>query len=311
MVARVLVTGGTGFIGQHLVPALLAAGHRPVLLLRETYAGDRLLPPILQALRPELELVYADLRNFNLTSRAVRQAQATHVLHLAAAGATDPFLPLDSAIRHNLYGTIHLLRACFETARTDQPAIQQLLLCRTPGELTTMNVYATSKLAAWNFCQMYAHTRGWPIIGAMIFQTYGIGQRPEAVVPAAFQAALAGADFPMTSGEQQRDWIYVGNVVTALLQALFTTLPPGSSFDVGSGQPRSVLEVVSKIYELVNSTGRPRPGLLPTRPGEVTVQCADVARTRELTGWEPTISLTAGLCQMYSDLQQQSAASPP
>ena len=311
MVARVLVTGGTGFIGQHLVPALLAAGHRPVLLLRETYASGKPLPPTLQSLRPKLELVYADLRNYRLTRRAVHQARASHVLHLAAAGATDPFLPLDSAIRHNLYGTIHLLRACFDNSEPDGPSIQQLLLCRTPGELTTMNVYATSKLAAWNFCQMYAHTRGWPIIGAMIFQTYGIGQRPQAVVPAAFQAALADADFPMTSGEQQRDWIYVGNVVAALLKALFTPLPPGRSFDIGSGQPRSVLEIVSKIYELVGSNGRPRPGLLPTRPGEVTVQCADVARTRELTGWEPTVSLTAGLSQMYTDLQRQQAVSPP
>ena len=303
MVARVLVTGGTGFIGQHLVPALLAAGHRPVLLLRETYASGKPLPPTLRALRAELELVYADLRNYAQTSRAVRLAGASHILHLAAAGATDPFLPLDSAIRHNLYGTIHLLRACFERPVPNNPAIQQLILCRTPGELSNMNVYATSKLAAWNFCQMYAQTQGWPITGAMIFQTFGIGQRPQAVVPAAFQAAINNQDFPMTIGAQQRDWIYVGNVVAALLQALFSQLPPGTSFDIGSGQPRSVLEMVRAIYALVAGTGQPRPGLLPTRPGEVTRQCADIARTKRLTGWAPTISLEAGLQQMYTDLQ--------
>ena len=216
MVARVLVTGATGFIGQHLVPVLLAEGHRPILLMREIYGSGQKWPARLSNHRLDVEVVYADLRNFALTVRAIATARPTHVIHLAAAGATDPFLPINTAIRHNLYGTTNLLRACFENPELSRYQIEQLLLCRTPGELAAMNIYATSKLAAWNFCQMYARTQNWPIVGAMVFQTFGIGQREQAVVPSAFTAAIRDDDFPMTSGEQQRDWIYVGDAVNAL-----------------------------------------------------------------------------------------------
>ena len=308
MVARVLVTGATGFIGQHLIPLLLQNGHQPIILMREQYAGGQGWPPALKRNRQALEVVYADLRNFALTARAVVQANPTHVIHLAAAGATDPFLPINSAIRHNLYGTTNLLRACFEKPDYTRNQVEQLLLCRTPGELAAMNVYATSKLSAWNFCQMYARTQRWPIVGAMIFQTFGIGQRSQAVVPAAFAAAQNGQDFPMTSGTQRRDWIYVGDVVQAILAGTFTALEPGTTFDVGMGQSTAVIEIVEAIYKLVAGPGKPRPGLLPTRPGEVPVQCADIERTTTLTGWQPTVSLTDGLGRMLGDLKAQQAA---
>ncbi|MBE2221777.1 MAG: NAD(P)-dependent oxidoreductase [Anaerolineae bacterium] len=295
---RVLITGSTGFIGRFLVPQLIqkpetatSAGSVTVtLLLRETYSG-RPLPAPLNQLRPQFNIVYADLRNFNLTVRAVREAKPDAVIHLAAAGATDPFLGVETAVRHNLTGTINLLRACFEKTF----GVQQFIVARTPGELLGINTYAASKAAAWEFCRMYARTREWPIYGGMIFQAYGPGQPERTFIPAAFRAALAGEDFPMTAGTQARDWIFAEDVAAGFSAMLGQPLAPATTIDIGTGTATSLIDVATLIYQTVNRGGRPLPGTLPSRPGEDPTQTADAANTQELIGWQAGISLVEGI----------------
>jgi nucleoside-diphosphate-sugar epimerase len=142
---RVLITGATGFIGRHLTRHLLTAGHPVIGLVREQYAGQP-LPPMLAAVRPQIELVYADLRNLPITRRAVQDAAPEAVIHLAAVGVNDPFLSIETALRHNLYGTLNLLKACFETGGTTPT---RFIAARTPGEGSAMNVYDASKAAAY------------------------------------------------------------------------------------------------------------------------------------------------------------------
>ncbi len=291
---KILITGGTGFIGQHLVAAMACdSSHVVTLLLREAYSHTDLspLPAALAAIRPQFEVVYADLRNFQLTARAVRQAEPDCVIHLAAAGVTDPFVGIDTALRHNLSGTINLIRACFEKTNSTR----QLIIGRTPGEHSNMNVYAASKAAAWNFCEMYARTQRWPIHGAMIFQAYGPSQSAQNLIPAAIAAAVAGQDFPMTAGTQQRDWIYIEDVVNGLRQMVGKSLLPAATVELGTGELASVADVVRQIYALVDGVGRPLIGALPFRVGEEAVQCADVVAARMLVGWQMAVSLQDGL----------------
>ena len=291
---RVLVTGATGFIGRSLVPVLLKQPKMQVILLRLESESGRPFPPPLTSFRPQFDVVYADLRNFSLTVRAIRQAEPDVIIHLAAAGATDPFLPPDTALRHNVTGTINLLRACFEKTGSTQ----QLIVARTPGELSAMNVYAASKAAAWNFCQMYGRTQSWPIHGAMIFQAYGPYQPENTLIPSAIKAALNGQDFPMTAGTQQRDWIHVSDVAAGLAAMIGKPLPPGTTIELGTGRLTRVADVVQQIYTLANRGGRPKIGVLPGRPGEEPSQVADVVRTKELVGWETAVTLQEGLSQL-------------
>lgn len=300
---KILVTGATGFIGQHLVPTLLAQNHEVAILLRDSYAAGQLLPPRLRTqrtqppLRPDFQAVYADLRNFPLTARAVQAAQPQVVIHLAAAGANDPFLAVELALRHNVNGTINLLRACFEK----NAGVERLVVARTPGERSSMNVYAASKAAAWNFCQMYTHTHGWPICGAMIFQAFGPGQPESALIPSAIAAARAAEDFPMTSGAQRKDWIYVADVAGGLARLAVVGLAAGMTVDLGTGHGTRTRDVVQQIYDLVGRGGQPRPGMLPDRPGEDTIQIADNQRTQSLLAWQPAYTLTQGLSQLLTN----------
>lgn len=288
-----MVTGATGFIGRALVPYLCQQPDTAVsILVRERYSHVDLypLPRELQAIRSQLNVVYADLRNFSQTQRALQVAAPEAVIHLAAVGATEPFLGLETALRHNLNGTLSLIRACFEKG-----AVQQLITARTPGELSSMNVYAASKAAAWNFCQMYGRTQQWPIHGAMIFQAYGPGQPNHTLIPSAAAAALANQDFPMTAGTQKRDWIFVSDVAAGLAAMVGRPLLPGETIDIGTGISTSVADVVRLIYRLSGSKGQPRIGVLPSRPGEMQHQQADAKYTKQLTDWQATTSLADGL----------------
>jgi nucleoside-diphosphate-sugar epimerase len=294
---RFLVTGGTGFIGQTLVEQLLTHGHEVVLLVREQYGNGRPLPMSIAQHRQSLHLVYGDLRNRQMTLRAVHKAGASHVIHLAAAGATSPFLPVSQALRHNVDGTINLMRACFGAGVN----CDQMLVARTPGEMDALNVYATSKAAAWQFCRMFARTESWPVVGAKIFQAYGRNQPSSSLIPSALAAAASGMDFPMTSGQQQRDWVNVCDVASGLISISLSGVEPGSSLDLGTGMTNSVLQVVTLIYRLAAKGGRPRPGRLPDRPGEVPVYRADVTTTARATGWHPSNALSEGIRVLLDD----------
>ena len=296
---RFLVTGATGFIGQHLVQQLLDTGRELSLLLREEYGLGKLLPPALAGRRRQFQTVYADLRSYPLVSRAIRESQPEVVFHLAAAGVTDPFLNIETALRHNLSGTLHLLRACFE----DNQTTKQIITGRTPGENSAMNVYAASKAATWNFCQMYGRTREWPIVGAMIFQAYGPGQPAHALIPSAIAAAQEGRDFPMTSGRQQRDWIYVSDVVAGLMAMAQVSLPPASTVDLGTGRATTTAEVVQTIYQLSGRGGQPLIGALSDRPGEELQQIANSQQTLNQLGWQAQLPLQQGLKKLITQAQ--------
>ncbi|MEM8859417.1 MAG: NAD-dependent epimerase/dehydratase family protein, partial [Chloroflexota bacterium] len=131
--SRVLITGGTGFIGKNLVSQLVAdAKHEVCLLVREPYGMGTPLPQPLNQLREELNLFFADLRTASLVKRVLKEAKPDIVIHLAAVGSTDPFLSPQKAVRHNVDGMINLVEACFEKSYTTK----KLIVARTPGELT-------------------------------------------------------------------------------------------------------------------------------------------------------------------------------
>jgi len=130
-----------------------------------------------------------------------------------------------------------------------------------------------------------------------LFAVYGPGQPPKTLVPSAVCAALEGRDFPMTPGEQMRDFVFVSDVVEGYLRAATAPGVEGVSIDLGAGQAWTIGEVVTRLFELAGSQGKPLVGALPYRPGETMKQVADTRAARELLNWQATTSLEDGLRQ--------------
>jgi nucleoside-diphosphate-sugar epimerase len=280
---RVLVTGATGFIGSHLTRRLVAEGAEVSVFMRAM--SDRcLLADVLdRVLAHEVDICDED---------AVRMTMAhicpEVVFHLAAIGMSEPFVSPPVAVRVNVQGTLHLL----EAAR--QCGVMRFVHSGTAYEygdaanndaphkelLDPVNTYAASKAAARAFVRLYARVYGLPTVNMRLFAVYGPGQPPKTLVASAVCAALEDRDFPMTPGEQMRDFVFVGDVVEGYLRAAVTAGVEGVSIDLGTGRAWTILV-----------------GALPYRPSETMKQVADTRVARDLLGWQSTTPLEDGLRQ--------------
>lgn len=288
---RVLVTGGTGFLGRHLVRRLAEKGAQVTVALEEGVrpAGDAVLPGA-------VDWRDGDVRHYGLLRRLVETVAPEFVLHLAAVGVNDVFINAEIAVRVNVVGTLNLLRAVQTVG-----GVRRLVVAGTSheygekGQLDPGNVYAASKVAAWAFCRTYYRAHGTPVVVARPFNVYGPGQDARALVAAAVQAALADQDLPTTPGEQRRDFVYIDDVVAGFMALALAEGIEGQSLDLGTGVGTPVRHVVERIFALAGSKGHPQIGALPYRPGLVREQVADAERTARFTGWRAAVPLEEGL----------------
>lgn len=288
-----MVTGATGFIGQHLARRLVEAGAQ---VWAGAFSDEN--PKRVRTLPSQARRLSVDVREAESVSQAVTRCEPEVVFHLAAVGVTDPAVDPALALAVNAGGTVHLLEAL---RGRDVRRIVLVGTCYEYGAreaaegLDPFNAYAASKVAAWAFGRMYWRTQGLPIVTVRPFQVYGPGQPPHTLIPAAIRAAMAGEDFPMTPGEQERDFIFVEDVVEGMLVAAQAPRIEGQSLDLGTGQIHTVREVVERIWAVTGARGRILAGALPYRTGEVMHLAADAKRTARLTGWRATTPLEEGL----------------
>ncbi len=245
-----------------------------------------------------------DVRDYSKMRQLVHEVAPDYIFHLAAVGVNNPFIAEETALQINLNGTVNLLRAIEQSRRSGDltsRAVRRVVVTGTSyeygttGQLDPGNVYAASKVAAWAFCRMYYRAYGIPVVVVRPFNVYGPGQDERALIPSAIRAALSGQDFPMTPGEQQRDFVYVDDVIQGLLGIAVADGIDGESLDLGTGQAISVRNAVERIFALTKSVGRPLVGALPYRNGMVSKLVADADRTKRLTGWQAKIPLEKGL----------------
>jgi len=244
-----------------------------------------------------------DICDEDAVNAVMEHVRPAVVFHLAAVGMSEPFISPPLAVRVNVQGTLHLL----EAAR--RCAVQRFVHSGTAYEygdaasddapnkevLDPVNTYAASKAAARAFVRLYTRVYGLPTVIVRLFAVYGPGQPPKTLISSAVRAALENRDFPMTPGEQMRDFVFVSDVVEGYLRAAVTAGADGVIFDMGTGQARTIREVVTRLFELAGSQARPLIGALPYRPRETMKQVADTRLARELLGWQAVTSLDDGL----------------
>jgi nucleoside-diphosphate-sugar epimerase len=297
---RVLVTGATGFIGSHMARRLVTEGAEVSVFMR-TSSDPCLLADVLD----RVAVHEVDICEEDAVGAAMMQICPDVVFHLAAIGMSEPFVSPPVAVRVNVQGTLHLLEAArkcgvrrfvhsgtayeYGDAATGDTPNQEVL--------DPVNTYAASKAAARAFVRLYARIYGLPTVNMRLFAVYGPGQPPKTLISSAVCAALEDRDFPMTPGEQMRDFVFVGDVVEGYLRAAVAAGVEGVSIDMGTGRACKIRKVVTKLFEMSGSRGKPLVGALPYRPSETMKQVADTHVARELLDWQATTSLEDGLRQ--------------
>jgi UDP-glucose 4-epimerase len=299
---RALVTGGAGFIGSHLVDALVARGDDVVVL-------DNLATGRLGNVAPAATFVEADVNDAAALARAVAGCQV--VYHQAALGSVARSLadPLASD-RANVAGTLAVLEAArVAGARRVVVASSSSVYggaARMPTPESAPPVprspYAVTKLAGEHYARVFWELHGLEAVCLRYFNVFGPRQRPDseyaAVIPRFVEAALGGGVPPVHGdGRQSRDFTYVADAVQANLRAASAPADgcAGRSFNVGRGVPVSLLEVLDALAEALGRPVVPAHG--PRRPGDVRHSHADISAARRQLGYEPAVPFAEGLAR--------------
>jgi UDP-glucose 4-epimerase len=296
-----LVTGGAGFIGSHLVEALVARGHR-VRVLDNFSTGDA---TNLEGVRGSIDLVEGDITDFDTVRSAVR---GTEVVFHQAALASVPRSVADPMATHRacVDGTLHVLLAAKEervrrvvyAASSSAYGNSDRLPKRETDPTAPLSPYAVAKLAGEQYCAAFSEVYGLETVRLRYFNVFGPRQTPDspyaAVIPL-FLRALTRGERPLIYGDggQSRDFTFVDDVVQANLLAAETPGVSGRVFNVACGHRTSLLELLRHLNALLGT--ETAPVHTDPRPGDVRHSQADIGRARELLGYRPTTDTLSGL----------------
>lgn len=299
---RVLVTGGEGFIGSHLVERLVRDGADVrVLALYNPFGRYGWLDP---AVHREVELLPGDVRDVERVADAVAGCEV--VFHLAALiGIPYSYVAPESYVQVNVQGTINVATACrrhgarmvhTSTSETYGTAITVPISESHP--MQPQSPYSASKIGADMMALSFHHAFELPVAVVRPFNTYGPRQSTRAVIPTVLAQLHKGAtQLHLGATSPTRDFNYVEDTVAGFLAVAACDRALGEVVNIGSGREISIGDLVRLLVqitgtsaEIVTEEARLRP-----RGSEVERLLCDNTRAREWTGWTPQVSLEDGL----------------
>lgn len=293
---RVLVTGATGFIGSHLVRRLVGIGCEVVAMTRPSSNLWRIKDTLSQ-----VKIVKADMDKLVVGNLESGLKGVEVVYHLAAAGVDQCRQDAMSIFRTNVMGTVQLLRlahslktirfiycgSCFEYGPGSR--LREDVLPRPQSE------YGASKVAAWSIVHAFSRQYGLPTVTLRPFTVYGPFEAKQRLVPYTIVKALQGSTIDLTGGEQSRDFVFVEDVIEALLEAAAAPEAPGCTMNVCTGVATLVKDLVNTLVELIGNGAAPRFGTIPYRDTEMRTLSGDPGKARQILGWAARTPLHDGL----------------
>lgn len=303
--AKILVTGGAGFIGSHTSERLLARGDDVVVLDNFNDAYDPAIKRANAAALRKAKVVTGDIRDRELVAQLFQEHRFDGVVHLAAMAGVRPSL-LDPLHYEdvNMRGTITLLeearkrpklRFVFASSSSVYGARDKVPFSERDDIPHPVSPYAATKRAGELMCYTYHHLYGIPITCLRFFTVYGPRQRPEMAIAKFTKALIEGQPIPFFGdGSTRRDYTYVDDIVDGVVAAL-DRCAGYEIYNLGESATTSLSELVEGLAQAVGV-----PAVLdrqPNQPGDVPLTCADVSKARALLGYEPRTPVAVGLAR--------------
>jgi UDP-glucuronate 4-epimerase len=302
---RILVTGGAGFIGSHLVERLLAAGHTVGIL---DDFNDFYDPQIKQAniagFAKDVSVHHVDLRDDASVRNLFHREKFEVIAHLAARAGVRP------SIQHpqlyydsNVTGTLHLLEAArvtgvkrliFASSSSVYGASKIVPFSEDQHLTQTLSPYAATKIAGEFLCSTYSHLYQLRVVALRYFTVYGPRQRPDLAIHQFTRHIHAGQSIEQFGdGTTRRDYTYIDDVIQGTLAALQYQGPLFDIFNLGESE---TIQLKDLIVAIENALGKKaKINQLPEQPGDMPLTCADISKARKLLGYKPTTRLNEGL----------------
>lgn len=307
--SSILVTGGAGFIGSHLIERLLSSASPRRIVCVDDF-NDFYDPAVKRAniagfvQDPRVTLVEADFCQAAAMRQLFDDYELTHVVHLGAYAGVRPSLadPLRYA-QTNVVGTLALLEAAWQ-----HPVERFLLISSSTvyGDSATVpfvedaplgrpkSPYGASKRAAELFGWTYQQLHGVPVVCLRPFSVYGPRLRPDLALSIWADAIIAGRKLPLFGdGSARRDFTFVGDICDGLLAALTKPGLVGETINLGHAEPIELRQAIGVLEAALGKQAQIEQ--LEPKPGEMAITYADLSKARRLLNYEPRVSFEEGV----------------
>jgi UDP-glucuronate 4-epimerase len=302
---RVLVTGGAGFIGSHLVEKLLAGGHEVVILddFNDFY-DPQIKQANIAAFAKDVTVYHVDLRDSGSVRNLFHREKVEAIAHLAARAGVRP------SIQHprlyydtNVTGTLHLLevarvtgveRFIFASSSSVYGASKKIPFSEDEHLTQTLSPYGATKVAGEFLCSTYSHLYQMRVVALRYFTVYGPRQRPDLAIHQFTRRIYAGQPIDQFGdGTTRRDYTYIDDIIQGTAAALEYEGPLFEIFNLGENETIQLKDLIAAIENALGK--RAKINQLPEQPGDMPLTCADISKARKLLGYQPTMRLSDGL----------------
>lgn len=296
---RLLVVGGNGFVGSHIVKQAISLGWQVTSLN-------------LKAGRTGTHAVVADIADRNALKTALSAKSFEYVVN--CGGYIDHSLYFSggrSVFDTHFGGVLNLvecvnrdvLRSFIAIGSSDEYGNAPAPQIETQRE-APISPYSLGKAAATHFLQMLHRTENFPSTTLRLFLTYGPGQNDRRFLPQIIKGCFEDNTFSTSAGEQLRDFCFIQDTVDAVFATFESAAARGEVINIGSGQPVSIRQVIEMVQRLVGY-GKPRFGEIAYRPGENMALYADISKAELLLDWQPKVTLESGLNKTIQWIRDQ------
>jgi len=295
---RVLITGGTGFVGANLVRRVLRDGHEVHLAVRRPHQAWRI-----SEVMSDVRLHETDMRDRESVRNVVEAVKPEWVFHLAAYGAYSNQTGIERMVATNILASTALLDASAELgieAFVQTGSSSEYGYKKHPASeeevIEPNSHYAITKAAATHYCQFTARTANIHAVTARLYSIYGPYEEPTRLIPTLIAHGLRGQLPPLVSPRTARDFVYVDDAVDAMLHiAARKSITRGRVYNICTGRQTTLDGVVQSASRLLNITASPRWSTMPGRSWDTDIWVGSPALLEREAGWSAKVDIEGGL----------------